>query len=87
MDLQILIDLGKDALLLVVYLSLPFLGAAVLAGLLASLLQMFTKMSEPAIAYVPKIVAVLLALVLAGPFVAGRVVAFTERVWSYFQAI
>jgi flagellar biosynthesis protein FliQ len=46
---------------------------------------MFSKVSEPVLTYVPRIIAVVLAVLLAGPWIGGRVAVFAERVWSMIQ--
>ena len=82
-----LIEVARDGLVLALFLSLPILGAALVAGLVTTLLQMFSKLSEPTLTYVPRIVAVVLAVLLAGPWIGGRVAAFAERVWTMIQVL
>jgi flagellar biosynthesis protein FliQ len=82
-----LIEVAREGLILALLLSLPILGAALIAGLLTTLLQMVTKVSEPVLTYVPRIVAVVLAVILVGPWMGGRLANFAERVWSMIQAV
>ena len=82
-----LIEVAREGLLLSLWLSLPILGAALIAGLLTTLLQVFTKVSEPVLMYVPRIVAVVLAVLVAGPWIGGRVAGFAERIWSMIQTL
>ena len=82
-----LMEVAREGLILSLFLSLPILGAALIAGLLTTVLQMFTKVSEPALTYVPRIIAVVLAVLLAGPWIGARVAGFAERVWSMIQVV
>ena len=79
--------IAREGLLLALMLSLPILGAAFLAGVLLAVLQTFTKLSEPALTYIPRIAAVTLAVLFAAPWGAQRVAAFAEHVWSLIQTV
>jgi flagellar biosynthetic protein FliQ len=76
-----LVDLAREAIVLTIVLSLPMLGAALLAGLVTSSLQVLTKISEPTLTYVPRIIAVSLMSLVAAPWIGSRVAGFAERVW------
>ena len=82
-----LYDLTREALSLALWLSVPILGAALLAAVLTGLLQLYTRMSEPAITQLARVVAVLLATVVAVPWIADRVTGFATRVWSLVQQL
>jgi flagellar biosynthesis protein FliQ len=71
-----LLALGREALLLVALLSAPPLLAALAAGIVVGLLQAATQVQEPTVAVVPRLVAALLALGAAGPWIAARTVRF-----------
>jgi len=82
-----LYDVGKEALTLALLLSLPFVAAALAAGVVTGLFQAYTKMSEPAINHAARIAAVLVvALVLVG-WVADHVSSFAERVLGLIHAV
>ncbi len=80
-------DLAMEALWLVLVLSLPILGAAFLASVLLGLFQTFTKMSEPAITQVSRIVAVLAVLVVALPWVGQAALLFATETWTMIQHV
>ena len=82
-----LIEVARDGLVLALWLSVPILGAAVIAGIMTTLLQMVSKASEPVLTYVPRIVAVVLAVLLAGPWIGGKLAAFADRVWTMIQVL
>jgi flagellar biosynthesis protein FliQ len=77
-----LLQLTREALLLALLISAPPLGAALGAGLVTGLLQAVTQVQEQALGAVPRIAAVLGALVVAGPWMAGRLARFAAEVLS-----
>lgn len=79
MTQDMLLTLGREALLLMVLASLPPIGASLLVGFLSSLFQATTQLQESTLAVVPKLVAAVLALVLAGPWIAGQLTRFTHQ--------
>ena len=80
-------ELGREALFLVLWLSLPIIGAALLAGLLSGLFQSFTRMSEPTIGHVSRITAVLAVAAVAAPWMAAEVADFAVHAWSLIQTV
>ena len=82
-----LFDVAREALVLVFYLSMPVLGAALLAGLITSGLQTLTRVSEPVLTHVPRVIAVAAAVLLAAPWISARVAGFADRVWSLVQTV
>jgi len=74
-----LLHLTREALLLALVVSAPPLLAAFASGLVSGLLQAITQVQEPALGAVPRIAAVLAALLLAGPWMSGQVAAFAAE--------
>jgi type III secretion protein S len=72
----LLLHLGREALLLVLLVSAPPLGAALLVGIVTGVLQAATQVQEQSVAVVPRLVAVLGALAVAAPWIGARVVRF-----------
>lgn len=84
---QDLFEVAEEALLLAAVLSLPIIGAALTAALLSGLLQSFTKISDPSLSAVPRIVIGVVAVIIASPWIGSRAAAFAERAWSLMQAL
>ncbi len=74
-----LLQLGREALVLVLLVSAPPLGAALAIGLVTGVLQAATQVQEQTLGVVPRLVAVLGALAVAAPWIGGRVVAFATH--------
>ena len=74
-----LVALARDGLLLALALLAPVLVATVLAGVFTSLLGAVTQVRDPSVGFAPRLVAVVVALVITAPVIAGRLEAFTTR--------
>lgn len=77
-----LIALGRDALLTVLLVAGPMIGLGLLVGLVISIFQATTQIQEQTLTFVPKIVAVLVAGVIFGPWMLRNLVGFSERLLS-----
>jgi flagellar biosynthetic protein FliQ/type III secretion protein S len=75
-----LLHLGREALLVALLVSAPPLLAALLVGLVTGLLQAATQLQEHAIGAVPRIAAVIAALVVVGPWMGARLARFAAEV-------
>lgn len=82
--LQLLADLLWNALLI----SAPLLATTLVVGLLVSVLQVVTQVQEMSLTYIPKIIAAVVVLVMFGPWMLKRLLAFSTgliaNIPSYF---
>ena len=60
-----------------VAVSAPLLLTVLLVGLLVSVLQVVTQIQEMSLTFIPKLLASVLVLVLAGPWMLGQLVAYS----------
>jgi len=70
----------REGLYLVLLVSLPPVLASLVVGLLVSLIQATTQIQDQTLTFVPKLVAVLAALAIAGPWIGSQLVRFTQVV-------
>lgn len=82
-----LAELATEALALTLVLSLPALAVSVVVGLVFALLQAVTQVQEQTLSFLPKLVAVGLVLVLAGPTLGAELARFTEQLFLAIPAI
>jgi flagellar biosynthetic protein FliQ len=87
MTQDVLLVLGREALLLMVLASLPPVGASLVVGFLMSLFQATTQLQESTLTVVPKLCAAVLALVLAGPWIAGQLTRFTHQLLALIAEV
>ncbi len=80
MTQEMLLSIGREALLLMVLASLPPIGASLVVGFLMSLFQATTQIQESTLSVVPKLCAAVLALVVAGPWIASQLARFASEV-------
>lgn len=82
--LQLLADLLWNALII----SAPLLAVTLAVGLLISVIQVVTQVQEASLTFIPKIIAAVVVLVMAGPWMLKRLVAFSvnliANIPSYF---
>ena len=76
------LHLAREALMMVVILSLPALGVAMLVGLIISILQATTQIQEQTLTFVPKMVAVFVTLIIAASWLLNIAVNFTTRLYE-----
>lgn len=74
--------LAAEALYLVLLVSAPALLVSLVIGLGVGLLQAVTQVQEQTLAFVPKLVAVAIALVVGGAWMGGELVRFTSSLWT-----
>ncbi|MCB2000782.1 MAG: flagellar biosynthesis protein FliQ [Rhodoferax sp.] len=79
MNAQMVLTMGQDALLTLLMVSAPILGIVLLVGLVISLFQAITQINEATLTFIPKLVAAMLALAIAGPWMLSMLVDFIRR--------
>ena len=76
------IDIGRDAIVVSLQLGGPIMLLALVVGLIISLFQALTQIQETTLTFVPKIVAIMLAMALLLPFMLSTLTSFTERLFD-----
>ncbi|MAB28002.1 MAG: flagellar biosynthetic protein FliQ [Planctomycetaceae bacterium] len=74
--------LVREALMLTLLVSAPILGAGLVVGLVISLLQAVTQVQEQTLAFVPKIVAMVLVAILLLGWIGSQISVFAERMFG-----
>ncbi|GAA4417666.1 flagellar biosynthesis protein FliQ [Acidovorax lacteus] len=76
---QLVLTIGRDALSLLLTISMPVLGVVLAVGLLVSIFQAVTQIHEATLAFVPKLVAAVVVFAIAGPWMLETLVDFIRR--------
>ena len=79
MDTEAL-DAVRDAFMLMLLVSAPILVVGLVVGLVVSVLQAVTQIQEQTLVFVPKILAAMATLALAGPWMVTQLVEYIQRV-------
>jgi len=78
MSTEFVVGLAGQALYTVLKVSAPMLGIALIVGLTVSIFQATTQIQEQTLAFVPKIIAVFLAILIFGPWILNIMIDFTS---------
>jgi flagellar biosynthetic protein FliQ len=76
-------QIAREALVMILLLSLPTLAVSLLVGLVISILQAVTQVQEQSLTFVPKIVAVFLALAITAPWLVRLMTSYTTRLFQH----
>jgi len=78
---ELVLRVVREGLLLVLVLSGPPLLASLLVGFLLGVFQGATQIQDSALAFVPKLVVVMLTLIAIGPLLGAQLVRFTQAIF------
>jgi flagellar biosynthetic protein FliQ len=82
MDASEAISLGRQAVMLMLIIAGPVLLVGFVVAMVMSLLQALTQVQEQTLSFIPKIVAMLLTVALLGPWMLGRLVEFSQKMFG-----
>ncbi|MBG9733181.1 flagellar biosynthesis protein FliQ [Paenibacillus alvei] len=80
MSAEFIMGLAGQAVFTVLKVGAPMLTVALVVGLLISIFQATTQIQEQTLAFVPKIVAVMIVILLFGPWILTTLVDFTHNI-------
>ena len=78
---DVVVQLGQQALMVVLLVSAPMLGLGLLVGLCVSVFQATTSIQEQTLAFIPKIIAVFVAILIFGPWMLRIMVEYVTNVF------
>jgi flagellar biosynthesis protein FliQ len=79
MDAQAVFTLGQQALWMLLLVAAPILLVVLVVGVLISVLQAATQINEATLSFVPKILAAVATLAVAGPWMITTLVEYIQR--------
>jgi len=87
MTQAMVLDILRNGILTIMKVSLPVLLISMIIGLIISILQAVTQIQEQTLSFVPKIVAVMLALIIFGNFMLNGLISFTNSLFRLIGTI
>ncbi len=81
------IKIIREALMTVMIVSAPVLGIGMLVGLIVSIIQTTTSIQEQTLTFVPKIIAIFLAIIIFGSWMISTLVTYTNKVFMMIEKI
>ena len=82
MNEDVVIHLVMNAMALAFKVAAPMLGVALVLGLVISALQAVTQIQEQTLSFIPKILALVAVVVIAGPWMLSTVVDWSHDLWA-----
>ena len=83
---DLVIQLGQEALMVVLIVCAPMLGLGLTVGLMVSVFQATTSIQEQTLAFIPKIIAVFVAILIFGPWMLSIMIEFFADVFQNIPA-
>ena len=84
MDAGQVITVARQTIWVIVKTSVPLLLVSMIVGLIISLFQTLTSIQEQTLTFVPKLLAILLALMIMGTWILNEIVQFMTTLWGNF---
>ena len=82
MDQDVVVSLATQAMSLALKLSLPLLGVGLVVGVVISIIQAVTQVQEQTLAFIPKVLAMAVVLVIGGPWMLNQLLSYTAELWT-----
>ncbi|MFE4704172.1 flagellar biosynthesis protein FliQ [Peribacillus simplex] len=82
MSAEFVIDIAEKGIYMVMIIAGPLMVIALIVGLLVSIFQATTQIQEQTLAFVPKIVAVLLGLILLAPWMLSHLLSYANEIFG-----
>lgn len=76
------IEIGRGAVEVLLLVAMPLFVAALLTGLLVSIFQAATQINEATLSFVPKLIAIFVTLVVAGPWMLTILTDYIRRLYE-----
>jgi flagellar biosynthetic protein FliQ len=87
MSPETVMDLGQHALIVTILVAAPLLLVALAAGLVIGLLQAATQINEMTLSFIPKLLALVITLFLAGPWMLRVLIDYTRDLYDQIPGV
>ncbi|WIW71594.1 MULTISPECIES: flagellar biosynthesis protein FliQ [Anaerosinus] len=81
MSNDLVIQLGQEALMMVMIISAPMLGLGLMVGIMVSIFQATTQIQEQTLAFIPKIIAVFVSILIFGPWMLRMMISYIQNLF------
>lgn len=82
MTTQTVLNLGQRSMEVMLMVSAPLLLTALVVGLIVSILQAATQINEMTLSFIPKMLAIFLAMLLLGPWMLSTLIDYTRELFQ-----
>ena len=84
---ETVISIGQQALWVTMMIAGPLLGSALAVGLIVGMFQAATQINEMTLSFIPKLLVLVLALVVAGPWMLTVIMNFTTQLMGQIPSL
>jgi len=84
---QTVLTIGQHALETLLLVSAPMLLSALIVGLVVSVLQAATQINEMTLSFIPKLIALIGTLIVAGPWILATLVDYVRRLFESIPSV
>jgi flagellar biosynthetic protein FliQ len=84
---ELVINIVQNALFMLIVISAPILGISLVVGLLVSILQAATQINEMTLTFIPKLLAMFVVLLVAGPWMLNTLMDYTIRLFNSIPGV
>lgn len=82
MTTDLVISIASETIKITLLVAAPMLLVGLVVGVIVSVFQAVTQIQEMTLVFVPKILAVMLALIIAGPWMLNVLLTYTHNLFS-----
>ena len=87
MTADVVIDIAREVVWVIVKTSAPMLIVSLVVGLIISIFQTITSIQEQTLTFVPKLIAILLTIMIIGSWMLNQITGFMNNLWNFSQYI
>ena len=84
---EVVTTIGEQALWVTILLAAPLLGSALAVGLLIGMFQAATQINEMTLSFIPKLLVLVIALIVAGPWMLALMINFTRQLMEQIPSL
>lgn len=79
---DMVISLGRDAIMTTVILSAPLLISALVVGLIVSIIQAVTQINEATLTFIPKMITIVIVMLVLAPWMTQMITSYTTELFT-----
>ncbi len=84
---QLLVSLMQECIFVLIKIAGPLVLTSLVVGLIISILQATTQIQEQTLVFVPKLIAIIVVLIVLGPYFMNELTYLIERIHEYMVLI
>jgi flagellar biosynthesis protein FliQ len=79
---DVVLSIGRDAIMTTVFIASPLLLAALVVGLVVSIFQAVTQINEATLTFIPKMLAIVVMMIVLAPWMTQMLTSYTTELFS-----